>query len=393
MSLIKKEITDKIKKKWDSGAFLPALLLNEFEEYVISLKPLKESDYDQNLKRTMTYLKNIKESFTLEGIEIDYKETKFRSMGRQRFPSKIRITTKEALLKLLNKSTQYKLMSEKASASKAQSPALFRAICDNPTMLINNIDIWGEALKVVQYFQDGRHVAKYIRELDIQGVDTKFIEKNQKLIRWCLDQTLTDNYINREATKGNRVFERRFLLQYEKPRVRLRTLDPALNHDLLGFSDIEVPIDNLANLDHLLIDTLYITENKVSGLTFPKCRNSLVIFGKGYSIDALKNITWLHDVNIVYWGDIDTHGFSILSRLRTYFPKAKSLMMDIDTYETHKSLCVVEPTAIGLPENNNLTKSEKLLFDILSEGGRCHRLEQERIPFSYIKKSLKKALL
>jgi hypothetical protein len=34
----------------------------------------------------------------------------------------------------------------------------------------------------------------------------------------------------------------------------------------------------------------------------------------------LAALPWLHDEQIVYWGDIDTHSFAILSRLRERLP-------------------------------------------------------------------------
>jgi hypothetical protein len=41
---------------------------------------------------------------------------------------------------------------------------------------------------------------------------------------------------------------------------------------------------------------------------------------------------------ILYWGDIDTHGFAILDRLRTGMPHMRSLMMDQATLQAHRSL-------------------------------------------------------
>ena len=45
-------------------------------------------------------------------------------------------------------------------------------------------------------------------------------------------------------------------------------------------------------------------------------------------MDVLEPLGWLTDLDLVYWGDIDTHGFAILNRLRHRFGNARSMLMD-----------------------------------------------------------------
>jgi hypothetical protein len=47
-----------------------------------------------------------------------------------------------------------------------------------------------------------------------------------------------------------------------------------------------------------------------------------------YAIDRLGSLPWLREKPLYYWGDIDTHGFAILSRLRRHWEHARSLLMD-----------------------------------------------------------------
>jgi len=44
--------------------------------------------------------------------------------------------------------------------------------------------------------------------------------------------------------------------------------------------------------------------------------------------DAGYDADWLARSRILYWGDIDTHGFFILNRLRGIFPHAESFLMN-----------------------------------------------------------------
>jgi hypothetical protein len=43
-------------------------------------------------------------------------------------------------------------------------------------------------------------------------------------------------------------------------------------------------------------------------LAFPDVSDAMVVFGAGYGFDNLAAAPWLHEKQIYYWGDIDTHG-------------------------------------------------------------------------------------
>ena len=107
----------------------------------------------------------------------------------------------------------------------------------------------------------------------------------------------------------------------------------------------------------------------------------MVFFELGYKANLLKEISWLKNKKIIYWGDIDTHGFAILSRLRAHFPHIESNLMDEETLLKYEHLwsCESQPY---LGECPNLSSDESLVFENLRsrKWGSNVRLEQERIP-------------
>jgi hypothetical protein len=134
-------------------------------------------------------------------------------------------------------------------------------------------------------------------------------------------------------------FEQRYGLKYDEPAVRFRLLDPALN-DGLGLQDMTVSDFKNAKI---ACSRVFVTENKINGLSFPTCPESIVVFGLGYGIGMLSDVDWLMDREIIYWGDIDTHDFAILSQLRSFLPQARSFFMESDTFQRFRQLCVEEP--------------------------------------------------
>jgi hypothetical protein len=228
----------------------------------------------------------------------------------------------------------------------------------------------------------------YLRQIDAPGVDTKFIERHRSLLGDFLDIVLPPNAIDATAT-GVRDFERRYGFLSRPVQIRFRLLDPALH--IGGLSDLAVTSGEFARLA-LPARRIFITENEINFLAFPDVQGGMVVFGAGYGFDHLAQARWLDDKEIVYWGDIDTHGFAILDQLRARFPSVRSVMMDRETMLHHKAFWGKEdrPTDRDL---SRLRPEEAALYDDLrfNRLGTDVRLEQERIEFRWVEKALSKA--
>ena len=178
---------------------------------------------------------------------------------------------------------------------------------------------------------------------------------------------------------GVRQFEARYGLLNKPPMIRFRMLDP--EHFIGGLSDLTVPVTQFAAL-HSRVERVFVTENEVNALAFPLVRAGMVVFGGGYGIDRLGLAEWLRGRELLYWGDIDTHGFAILDRLRASLPHARSILMDEATLHAHRHLWGAEEMDKRFSgELDRLSVAEQQLFVQLRDDrhGERLRLEQERI--------------
>ena len=180
--------------------------------------------------------------------------------------------------------------------------------------------------------------------------------------------------------------EERWGLRRKPVCVRLRRLDE--RRRLAVFSDLTVPLDELAAWAPEEA-CVFITENELNGLSFPPRPDALVIFGLGYGISLLDRLPWLAAKRVLYWGDIDTHGFAMLDRARGVLPGVESFLMDRETLLAHRSSWVREPRQHVGPLKR-LIASERELYDELVRGvhGDAVRLEQERIGFGWLGRRL-----
>jgi hypothetical protein len=134
-----------------------------------------------------------------------------------------------------------------------------------------------------------------------------------------------------------------------------------------------------------------IIENEVSYLSATVPDDGVVLWGRGFDVDRVGRLPWLAGVEVVYWGDIDTHGFAILDRLRAWLPAARSVLMDRETLLAHRDRWVTEdrPTRSAL---TRLTSREQDVYTELVEDRLAERvrLEQERIDWGWVEERLER---
>ena len=80
-----------------------------------------------------------------------------------------------------------------------------------------------------------------------------------------------------------------------------------------GLRDIEVPVTELNGLA-IAPRCAIIVENLETGLALPDIPDTVAFMRLGNAVSLLSSLTWLRDCSMLYWGDIDTHGFVILNR-------------------------------------------------------------------------------
>ncbi|MEE0028215.1 MAG: DUF2220 family protein, partial [Atopobiaceae bacterium] len=176
----------------------------------------------------------------------------------------------------------------------------------------------------------------------------------------------------------------------ERPRlVRFRYLDPAYlstgarAHDAWLEGDACV----LPYRPRLVV----ICENRDTALWFPAVEGGIAVQGDGMAGTAtLMGVDWIAGAErVLYWGDIDVHGFQILAAYRERGLAVRSILMDTATYQAFERFGTMvdkhgrplqpKPDAQPLP---GLTADENALYLRLCSPDHMgpRRIEQERIP-------------
>jgi len=390
--LTPKDIQTKARRLWDSGRVLRARLgEDDLFPWSLPLSPPRGGRLLEDFAAARDWKAAIEAGCKCvggEGYRIEYSEIGHRQLGRQRLPQRVVFDTPMDLAGYLGKTRAVARFAQLSRDIRQRHPGLWEWIVAQPMQVLEQADAWPRLLAVLDWFLTHPRPGLYLRELAIPGVDTKFIEGRKRLLWDLLERLLPEDAVD-SGVRGlaQHGFERRFGLAYDPSLIRFRLLDPRLTAAFAGLDDLSVPLAQFRRLAPSC-RRVFITENKINGLSFPSLADSLVIFGLGYGIEALAGTPWLAERELHYWGDLDTHGFAMLSQLRGYFPSVRSLLMDRATLEHGRDAWVREdPQKRYTGEPANLTAEELDLFHALRDNrlGECLRLEQERIPFDRVR--------
>jgi hypothetical protein len=302
-----------------------------------------------------------------------------RRAGANTVPERVRIETFEDLAEFLGTSDQARRHWRLAALAKAAAPQLHDWVVDNPLRALAHDNSFVRLLACVRWLTDNSDRNRYLREVDAPGVDTKFIERHRAILR-----ELVDSAIGAPVNPAAPDFAQRYGFRVKPSRVRIRMLDTSVSPWPTVISDVELPVEQLA-ASSVDVDRVFLVENEVTCLAFPPVSRSLLIFGGGYAVSRVNDLGWLTRTDLIYWGDIDTHGFKMLDVVRSRFPHTRSILMDRGTLLDHEIHWDREPSPVNvnLP---HLTEAEAALYQDLVEDalGPAVRLEQERISFAAV---------
>ncbi len=381
------DLRAQVQRLWERGELLRAAVSDVIAWPLrLSLKAPSAADLSDRFEAVRERVHALADT---PQIRIEWRDWNHRVQGAQRLPSSVWLDDLQHALAFIGKSPEARRFVLLWQQTERAQPALMAWLLRRPLQALDLAERWPPMLAVVGWLQVHPRPGIYLRQVDVPGVDSKFIEAHRSVLIELLDLALPAEAVELSAT-GVPQFARRYGFLDKPVRIRFRLLDariPALS-GCTGLSDITLDAASFATLQ-LPIERVFITENETNFLAFPGVARAIVVFGAGYGWEALARADWLQRCALHYWGDIDTHGFAILDQLRAHHPQVASFLMDRETLLAHREHWGEEPTPVR-HELTRLMPSERALYDDLrfDHYQPRLRLEQERIGFSSVTERL-----
>ncbi len=383
------DLRAQVLRRWEQGALLAELVApGPLFPLRLALRVPSSADLSERFDEARAWAAGLQQGGST-GYRLVMRELRHRVIGQNSLPAEAWVDTLDDALRLAGKVREARAFQSLINTTRERQPLLLPWLRRQPLRALALAAVWPQLLDLTGWLQAHPRPGVYLRQVNLAGIHSKFIEAQRGVLAELLDLALPAEAIDAQAN-GAAQFARRYGFLDKPTRVRFRFLDPRHTAWVPG-TDADYTVSQQA-FDRLEpgVSRVFITENEINFLAFPPVADSLAVFGGGYGFDMLAQAAWLHRCALHHWGDIDTHGFAILDQLRAHFPHAQSFLMGRDTLLAHPSQWGDEPqpTQRDLPRLND---EERRLYDDLRW---CRlrdaplRLEQERIAFGFVERAV-----
>lgn len=382
------ELVAKLRARWTRGVYLRANARGElFTPIRLPVRSPTATDLVHSLEESLRWIKRFdaanRTGTNRQLFVVERQIRRSRALGDNPVPVRVRIDALDQLCVVLGTSLDVAQLDRVLERTRDAEPDLVDWVSNHPIDAIAHEPVWEQILTTARWIVDHDLSDLDLRHVDAPGIDTKFVERHRKLLRRLLDQLLPADLI--DPTSATFAGRYGFRARPTYARFRLLTPVPQLPEVV---TELELRVDELARVE-LPISTVFIVENQATYLAFPVVPGAIVVFGGGFGVTVLEGVPWLAQREVVYWGDLDTHGFAILSRLRERLPTVCSLLMDRSTLLAHREQFAVEPSPTHATLAGLSPAEGELYRDLIEDRyGPSVRLEQERIRFSTVRNAL-----
>jgi hypothetical protein len=373
------DIAAKVRRRWDDGSLLRTHASGELLEPIeVPLRGPKASEIGEDLGAARDWIANLDAGRRDDRrYSLQWQSVGGRHIGRNELPTRAVVSSLTQAWALLGVREPVQRYDEILAVAEGH-PAVRAWMVDRPHRALELHHAMPELVAAHAWLDNHRDSSRYLREISAPGVDTKFAEKHRSVLAAMLGVPST--------ASG---FLSALGLRSKAELVRIR---PSSSLGLpTPLTEMAVRATELAELA-IAPRSAVVIENEITYLSVDVPTEGAVIWGKGFDVDKVGRLPWLSDAGIIYWGDIDTHGFAILDRLRAWLPQARSVLMDRDTLLAHRDRWVREDR----PAKSSLTRLTSdeldLYVDLVGDAlGERVRLEQERVDWRWVQDRLREA--
>lgn len=338
----------------------------ELDSLAVALNPPTEAVVSADPDRVVAWVRSWR-TYTSSG-DVEWQTRRWPNFGTQQVPTRVVFGGAARIAAAADRSFEWKALTtrrdqliDEVASDAPDFPDAVAATATKWETLDDND--FARLTAVLRWLLANPASNLLVRQLPVPGVDTKWIGRHRGLVQSLVVGAGGSSDLGIRAAP---------------PLLALAILDRTL---LPGTPrNFAAPLAELAALP-LIPHRVLILENKEGLHALPDWPGTVAVHGSGYTVPELAALPWITAGETWYWGDLDSHGFAILDRLRRHLPTVRSVLMDPETFSRWSELAVPEPS-VASGEFDLLTSEERTALGYLRDGNL--RLEQERIPWEHV---------
>ena len=297
------------------------------------------------------------------GYTLTWQSVRNRVHGSNDLPTGAVAPTAEDALALIGRRSEARRFDALVAATRKRLPALVDWLARRPLKALEYADDWPRLLTLVEWFVAHPRPGCYRRQLDIPGVDTKFIQTRRQLIAELLDLAVPPEAVDADHT-GAAGFDARYGLRDKPARLRFRLLDERLA--IAGLTDLAVRADEFAAMELDRADPpvtrVFITENEINATrqtyTPAATRGSILYF----TVADLGNINEMYQFSLAYFNALFLTCIQQSERAADLSARLKNVM-------AYASYNIYSNVSRGLFGEHKITFSFMLCTSIMRNAG------------------------
>jgi hypothetical protein len=344
---------------------------------------------------------------------VDIEEIEWPGMGPQTFASRLTFADASTVARFVGESVAWERAYERRTRLVASWPQLAKSgLGTFYTDLSQEAEAdFDRLVALLSWFVIHPDSGLYVRQLPVQGVDTKWVDRARRWLvsqlllrikgglaspdgpqaggvddRQALTETVGELSVLEEFADGSATpdFYRICGLLRPPTRMRIAVLCPELRRQIGGVRNLESSVEDLVQLP-MRLRGVVIVENLETAYSLEDAPGVVAVVKLGNAVSLVGQLPWTRGVPVLYWGDVDSYGFSILAQARQalepHGSSVESVLMDVSAVERHLHLVVNEPVQTSRVDCRWLRPSEIEVYEGLlgNRWGKQVRIEQERI--------------
>src|SRR5690554_4404082 len=191
------DLVAQVQKRWDSGELLSAMVSDApVSPLRLSFRAPTSADLTERFDEVRAWVAEFRNT---PRVRLQMREFRHRIRGASAIPEQAWLDSLDDALALIQRCGQATTFRNLFDDVRQQQPTLAPWLQRHPLRALELRDRWPRLLSVIDWMQRNPRPGMYLRQVDIPGVDSKFIERHRGLLSELLDLALPASAIDPAA--------------------------------------------------------------------------------------------------------------------------------------------------------------------------------------------------
>ena len=217
------DVRAKVQREWDNGQLLASSAEAPAFPWRIPLSGPKPRDVTDRYGEVQAWIADVtgeSRPNRAAGYDLGWRGLGARTSGANQIPAAAVLQSPEHAIAFLGLESELAQWQDLLARTRSALPELLPWLADHALQALRHAPEWERFLRIAEWLRAHPCPGIYLRQLDLPGIDTKFIERHEAVLKPLLTAVLDGSAYRKDEAD----FSRRFGFTVKPWQVRLRFL-------------------------------------------------------------------------------------------------------------------------------------------------------------------------